>query len=144
MSHLDYGVFDCDTHCYEPRDAFTRYLPKDYLDRTLSAVRMADGLETILAGHRISTFNSESGMGFDMAYRPGSLKEMLKQMGSGNPEETYQPEPVRPEYQNRDARISLMEQQGVEKAVIFPSAMALSIENYIKDTPAAYANVHAL
>ena len=37
-----------------------------------------------------------------------------------------------------------MQQQGVEKAVIFPSAIALSIENYVKDTAAAYANVHAL
>ena len=26
MSQLGYGAFDCDTHIYEPRDAFTRYL----------------------------------------------------------------------------------------------------------------------
>ncbi len=65
-------------------------------------------------------------------------------MGSGNPDENYLPEPMRPEYQNREARLSLMERQGVEKAVIFPSAIALSVENYVKDTPAAFANVHAL
>ena len=29
---LDYGITDCDTHCYEPRDAFTRFLPKDVLE----------------------------------------------------------------------------------------------------------------
>ena len=23
----DVSLFDCDTHCSEPRDAFTRYLP---------------------------------------------------------------------------------------------------------------------
>src|SRR3954453_13951449 len=134
MSHLDYGVFDCDTHCYEPRDAFTRYLPKDYLDRTLSAVRMADGLETILAGHRIATFNSESGMGFDMAYRPGSLKEMLKQMGSGNPEETYEPEPIRPQYLERAPRLRLMQDHGVGRCVLFPAGMALAAEHYVNDT----------
>ena len=96
MTHLDYGIFDCDTHCYEPRDAFTRYLP-ERVPRSgrITPVRLANGTEAILAGRRIATFNSESGLGFDMAYRPGSLKEMLKQMGSGNPEETYEPEPMR-------------------------------------------------
>ena len=24
------NLFDCDTHCYEPRDAFTRYLPEEF------------------------------------------------------------------------------------------------------------------
>jgi hypothetical protein len=28
MTGLEYGLFDCDTHCYETRDSFTRYLPK--------------------------------------------------------------------------------------------------------------------
>ena len=28
MTGLEYGLFDCDTHCYEPRDAVTRYMPK--------------------------------------------------------------------------------------------------------------------
>jgi predicted TIM-barrel fold metal-dependent hydrolase len=144
MAGLPFGLFDCDTHCYEPRDAITRYMPKELHDQAVRPIRLPEGGETILAADRIAVFNSEQGLGFDLAYRPGSLKEMLKQMGSGNPDETYQPEPMRPEYQNRDVRLSLMQQQGVEKAVIFPSAMALSIENYVKDTAAAYANVHAL
>ena len=144
MAGLPFGLFDCDTHCYEPRDAVTRYMPKDMLDQAVRPIRLPEGGETILAADRIAVFNSEQGLGFDLAYRPGSLKEMLKQMGSGNPDETYEPEPMRPEYQNRDVRLSLMQQQGVEKAVIFPSAIALSIENYVKDTAAAYANVHAL
>jgi len=50
MSRLEYGIFDCDTHVYEPRDAFTRYLPEAYRDRTLSPVRMADGKEKITVG----------------------------------------------------------------------------------------------
>ncbi len=91
---LDYGIFDCDTHCYETRDAFTRYLPEEFRDRAITTVRGADGVEVILAGHRVATFNSEGGLGLDVAYRPGSLKEMLKQMGSGNPEESYEPQPM--------------------------------------------------
>ena len=98
-------IFDCDTHCYEPRDSFTRYLPKEMLDRAMTPVRNANGEDVILAGSRVARFNSEQGLGFELAYRPGSLKEMLKQMGSGNPDETYQPEPMRPAYLEREARI---------------------------------------
>lgn len=141
MSNLDYGIFDCDTHCYETRDAFTRYLTNDYLDRAIGPVRTVDGREVILAGHRIATFNSEQGGGFDLANRPGSLKEMLKQMASGNPDESYKPEPMRPEYLERSPRLSLLREQGVEKAVIFPAGMALAAEHYVQDTDALYANL---
>jgi predicted TIM-barrel fold metal-dependent hydrolase len=141
MSGLDYGIFDCDTHCYEPRDAFTRYLPEKFRDRAMAPVRLANGNEAILAGRRVATFNSESGLGFDMAYRPGTLKEMLKQMGSGNPEETYQPEPIRVEYLEREPRLRMIEAQGVERCVLFPAGMALAAEHYMVDTDALYANV---
>ena len=97
-------------------------------------MRLQDGTERILAADRIAVFNSEQGLGFDLAYRPGSLKEMLRQMSSGNPDETYQPEPMRPEYLDREARLKLMDVQGVERAVVFPSAMALSVENYVKNS----------
>src|SRR5438477_11525341 len=91
MTSLPYGLFDCDTHCYEPRDCFTRYLPKEWEEYAIRPV-VVDGVERILASDRIAVFNSEQGLGFDYAYRPGSLKEMLKQMTSGSPDETYEPE----------------------------------------------------
>ena len=97
----------------------------------------------ILAGHRIATFNSEAGLGFDLAYRPGSLKEMLKQMGSGNPDETYEPQPMRPEYLEREPRLAVMAEQNVERAVIFPAGMALAAEHYVDDTEALYANLRS-
>lgn len=143
MSALGYGIFDCDTHCYEPRDAFTRYLPEKFRDRAVTPVRNASGHEVILAGHRIATFNSEQGLGFDLAYRPGTLKEMLKQMSSGNPEETYQPEPMRSEYLERAPRLERMAEQGVDKAVLFPAGQALAAEHYVDDTDALYANLRS-
>ncbi len=73
MTGLEYGLFDCDTHCYETRDSFTRYLPKQWQQHAIAPVRLHDGTERILAADRIATFNSEQGLGFDLAYRPGSL-----------------------------------------------------------------------
>jgi predicted TIM-barrel fold metal-dependent hydrolase len=137
------GLFDCDTHCYEPRDAFTRYLPKEFADQAIAPVRKANGEEVILVGSRVAVFNSEQGLGFEMAYRPGSLKEMLKQMASGNPEETYQPEPIRPEFLERGPRLALMAAQGVEKCVLYPAGMALAAEHYCDSTPALYANLQS-
>jgi hypothetical protein len=56
---MDVGLFDCDQHCYETRDAFTRYLPKEFLDRAMTPVKNALGQDIILAGDRVATFNSE-------------------------------------------------------------------------------------
>jgi len=80
MERVDFGLFDCDTHCYETRDAFTRYLPEQFRDRAIAPVIDAAGHEVILAGKQIAVFNSEQGSGFDLANRPGYLKEMLRQM----------------------------------------------------------------
>src|ERR1700722_7831852 len=114
---LDGRLFDCDSHCYEPRDSSTRLPPKAYLDRAIPPFRDASGQEKILAAGRVMVMNSEQGVGFDTAYKPGSLKEMLHQMASGNPDETYQPEPMQPEYLERAAREKLMDLQGVERSV---------------------------
>src|SRR6266446_2300881 len=128
MNGLDYGLFDCDTHCYETRDSFTRHLPRQWMPYAIAPVRAHDGTERILASDRIAVFNSEQGLGFDLAYRPGSLKEMLRQMASGNPDETYEPMPMLPEFQERAARVALLAEQGVEGCVLYPSTMALSVE----------------
>ena len=115
---LDYGIFDCDTHCYETRDAFTRYLPKE-------VSRSSDHPGARRGRHRGDPrgppgrhLQQRSGVWvFDLAYRPGSLKEMLKQMGSGNPDES----PTSRSRCNRNssngsARLEVMAEQNVERA----------------------------
>jgi predicted TIM-barrel fold metal-dependent hydrolase len=141
MSTISRGAFDCDTHIYEPRDAMTRYLPKQYLERSIRPIPNAGGNDVVLAGSRIATFTSEEGIGFDYAYRPGSLREMLKMMASGNPDARYQPEPMRSEYVEREPRLKLLDVQGVSRCVLFPGALALSAEHYVTDTDALYANL---
>ncbi|TMK66171.1 MAG: amidohydrolase [Actinobacteria bacterium] len=123
------------------RDACTRYLPEEYLDRAITTVKDADGKDVVLAGRRIATFNSEQGMGFDYAYRPGSLSQMLKEMASGDPDARYEPEPMREEYVDRAARLKLLDAQGVARCVLYPGALALSAEGYVADTDALYANL---
>ena len=52
----------------------TSYLPKKFLDRSIRPIANADGKDVVMAGDRLATFNSEEGIGFDFAYRPGSLR----------------------------------------------------------------------
>jgi predicted TIM-barrel fold metal-dependent hydrolase len=141
MSAIADGVFDCDTHIYEARDAVTRYLPEEYRDRAIRPVKNENDQDVVFAGERLATFTSEDGLGFDHAYRPGSLRQMLKEMGSGNPESRYQPEPMRPEYIEREPRLRLLDEQGVARCVLFPGSLALSGEHYVDDTDALYANL---
>jgi predicted TIM-barrel fold metal-dependent hydrolase len=141
MSAIADGFFDCDTHIYEERDAVTRYLPEEYRDRAIRAVKNENDQDVVFAGERLATFTSEEGLGFDYAYRPGSLRQMLKEMGSGSPEGRYQPEPMRPEYVQREPRLALLDEQGVSRCVLFPGSLALSGEHYVDDTDALYANL---
>jgi predicted TIM-barrel fold metal-dependent hydrolase len=135
------GYFDCDNHCYEPRDAFTRHLPEEYRDRAITTVHTADGREMILAGGRIAKFTSEAGLCFELADRPGSLHEMLREMASGDPSPNYRQDPMQPEFVEREARLRFLESQGVDRCVIYPGSLALSAEEYIDDTDALYANL---
>jgi predicted TIM-barrel fold metal-dependent hydrolase len=121
----------------------TRYLPDRFLDRSIRPIANARGKDVVLAGSRIATFNSEEGMGFDFAYRPGSLRQMLKEMASGNPDTQYQAEPMRDEYVQREPRLALLDRQEVARCVVFPGALALSAEHYVTDTEALYASLSA-
>ena len=114
-------MIDCDNHCYEARDSFTRYLPAEYLDQAVTTVVRADGSEAVIAGDRVAVFNTEPGGRYERAPRPGSLKEMLRQMATADPDDAYHLEAMRPEYVDRDARLRLMDTQGVDKAIIYPA-----------------------
>jgi predicted TIM-barrel fold metal-dependent hydrolase len=141
MTVPEYRYFDCDNHCYEPRDAFTRYLPSDYLDRAITTVTQADGTEMILAGRRIAKFTSEAGLCFETADTPGSLHQMLRDMASGDPSPAYRQDPMQPEFVEREARLRFLESQNVDRCVIYPGSLALSAEEYVQDTDALYANL---
>lgn len=134
-------IFDCDQHMYETRDTFTRHLPEEFLGRAITTTKLANGREVVLAGDRVVVALEPE---FDEAYKPGSLKEMLKSMASGNPEETYAFEPMAESYQNKAARLREMDQQGIDGTIMYPGGWSLMAEEYVSDTEALYANLHSL
>ena len=141
ISVLDYGLYDADNHYYEPRDCFTRYLEPEFRDRAVVAVTDDDGRERVMVGSTPFTFLEAPFR--DQWARPGSLREMLKAMSSGTFVESDVVVPVDSAYVDRDARLALMDAQGVDAALIFPT-VAVCVEHFMKDDPdQLYANFHA-
>jgi predicted TIM-barrel fold metal-dependent hydrolase len=134
-------IFDADNHYYEPQDCFTRFMPANQMDDAIRVVE-GDGGSRVVIGDRPFTFLKEPFS--EVHTKPGSLREMLRNMKAGLPiEENDAIENVQPEYRERGPRLALMDEQGVDAMVLFPT-VAVCVEHFMKDNPArTYANVHA-
>jgi predicted TIM-barrel fold metal-dependent hydrolase len=143
-SRLGYGIFDADNHYYEPRDAFTRHLEPRFREKAVRVRRDAIGAESIWVGQRRFTFLSDLELNFETTVRPGSLRELLRTLTHEQPADADPVQiPMPAAFVNRDARLRLMDEQGVDTALLFPS-MAVCVEHFMKDdTPQTYANLRA-
>ena len=130
-------IFDFDNHYYEAEDAFTRHQDKALRSR---GVRWAeiDGRRRLLIGGRVNSYVANPT--FDPVAKPGSLFEWYR----GNPErktivEAFgELEPIRPEYRDRDARLAVMDEQGVAGTMLFPT-LGVGVEDALRDDPEAAA-----
>jgi predicted TIM-barrel fold metal-dependent hydrolase len=140
MAQLGYRLFDADNHYYETRDCFTRHLPARLAERAIRVVPDAEGRDHIFVGERPFTFLEN--WSFRHANKPGALRELLRRKDYRD-ENGALAEPIRPEYQNRDARLALMDAQGLEASFLFPT-LAVCVEHFMKDDPEQlYGNLHA-
>ena len=139
---LDFLLFDADNRCYEPRDSFTRHIEPTLAHRAVHQATDGDGNELLMVGDHPVRFLDGHGELYDLVGRPGSLKEMLKAMKTGDVDEAYQWEPVRREYLEPEARLAQMDEQGVEGCLLFPS-VAVVVEEHMRDAEQLYANFHA-
>src|SRR6201992_181745 len=144
MTALDYRAIDVDNHYYEPLDSFTRHLPKEFKRRGVQMVQ--DGKRTwAVIGERVNHFIPN--VTFDPIIEPGCLDVLFR----GEIPEGVDPASLmkvdrlgtHPEYQNRDARVTVMNKQGLETVFMLPT-FACGVEEALKhDTDATMASVHA-
>jgi predicted TIM-barrel fold metal-dependent hydrolase len=140
---LDYPVFDADNHLYETREAFTRHLP----DRYRKAVDYVDvrGRTKIVIRGQISDYIPNPT--FEVVARPGAMEEYFR---IGNPEGKNRREifgePLRaPEaFREPAARIALMDEQGLDRALMFPTLASLLEERMRDDPELIHAVIHSL
>jgi len=144
MARPTFALFDGDNHYYEPRDAFTRHLEPRYRDKAVRVVRRSDGSEEIRIGDRAFTFLDDMELNFDTTLRPGSLREFLRTLAHERPADADDVHvPVDPAFVNRDARLALMDRQGIESIFLFPT-LGVCVEHFMKDDPEqTYANLRA-
>ena len=136
MAQLDYQAFDADNHYYEAEDAFTRHIDPKMARR---AMQWADvgGRKSLLVGGKVNRFIPNPT--FDPVAKPGCLDDYFR---GRNPEgksirEIFGDlEPINPAYRNRDARLAVMDTQGLEATFMFPT-LGVGMEESLIHDPAA-------
>jgi predicted TIM-barrel fold metal-dependent hydrolase len=143
MNTHDYEIFDADNHLYETRDALTKFLPDRYR-RAIDYVDVRGRTKIVIRG-RISEYIPNPT--FDVVARPGAMEDYFRR---GNPEgkdrRAIFGEPMRaiPAFREPKARLELMDEQGLDRALMFPTLASL-VEERMKDDPEMiHGVVHAL
>ena len=127
-------LFDADNHYYESRDAFTRHIDPAYRSRAVRPVRYEDGSEQILVGDRVFTYMAPQ---YDRTLAPGALRERLRAIAGGEVGRVFddrQIHEIPTAYTNRDERLALMNDQGLDACLMFPT-LAVCVEHFMKDDP---------
>jgi predicted TIM-barrel fold metal-dependent hydrolase len=135
MHAVDSPVFDADNHYYEALDAFTRHLDPADGPRVIQWVDIG-GRQYHALGGQVSravtnpTFNPVSPAGSLVDYFRGNPNGLspLELLGT--------PEPIRAEYRDRDARLAVMDAQGLSKIWLFPT-LGMVYEDGLKHDPGA-------
>jgi len=130
-------LFDADNHYYETRDCFTRHIEPRFRD---CAIRVEPD-DRVFVGDRPFTFLENPF--FETTVKPGSLREMLRNLGGNDADAVDFREPIQPWYLDRDARLSKMDEQGLESVLLFPT-LGVCLEHFMKDdVEQTYANLQA-
>jgi predicted TIM-barrel fold metal-dependent hydrolase len=140
---LDFPVFDVDNHLYETTDAFTRHLPPEY-EGLIKYVDVA-GRTKIAVRNVISDYIPNPT--FEVVAAPGAQEEYFK---VGNPDGKSRREimgkPMRaiPAFRDPDARLKMMDELGLDRALMWPTLASLLEERLSDDPVATHVVIHAL
>jgi hypothetical protein len=136
MADLDFAIFDADNHYYEAEDAFTRHIDPRMAKRAVQWGQV-DGRKTLLVGGKINRFIPNPT--FDPVAKPGCLDQFYRghnPKGLSMRELFGQLEPIRRAYRDRDERLSVLDEQGIERAFLFPT-LGVGMEEALRQDPEA-------
>ena len=117
---LGFKVFDADNHYYEALDAFTRHVPTAMQPRCVQWSEI-EGRKHHVVGGRVS--RAVTNATFNPIAKAGAMHEYFR----GNPnnrnplEMLAEREPIPAAYRNRDARVAVQDEQGLEACWLFPT-----------------------
>jgi predicted TIM-barrel fold metal-dependent hydrolase len=140
---IDCPVFDADNHLYETKEALTKYLPDQYRG-VIDYVEVRGRTKIVVRG-QISNYIPNPT--FDVVARPGAMEEYFR---VGNPEGKDRRqifgEPMRsiPAFRDPAARLELLDEQGIDRTLMFPTLASLVEERMRDDPELIHVVVHAL
>ena len=136
---VGYTTFDADNHYYEAEDAYTRHMDPAMAKRAMQWAYI-NGRRRLLVGGKVNRFIPNPL--FDPVAKPGSLDEYFR---GRNPDAKDMRalfgdlEPIRPEYRDHDARLAVMDRQGLDGCLLFPTLGVGMEESLAEDPPALVA-----
>jgi predicted TIM-barrel fold metal-dependent hydrolase len=140
---LDFPVFDADNHMYETPEAFTKFLPARY-EGLIQYVEVKGRTKIAIKG-RISEYIPNPT--FEVVAAPGAQEQYFK---VGNPEGKSRREilgqPMRalPGFREPEPRLKLMDELGVDRALMWPTLASLLEERLRDDPVATHEVIHSL
>jgi predicted TIM-barrel fold metal-dependent hydrolase len=145
---LPFPVFDADNHMYETQDAFTRYLPPEHA-HVIRYVQI-DGRTKIAIKNKISEYIPNPT--FNVVAPPGAqelefrLKNPSSKTKPGDIEVAPPPKYVKaiPAYFSPEPRLKLLDELGIDRALMWPTLASLLEERLSDDPRATHAVIHAL
>jgi predicted TIM-barrel fold metal-dependent hydrolase len=140
---LSIPVFDADNHLYETEESMTKFLPPRYK----GAVDYVEvrGRKKIVVKGQISNYIPNPT--FDVVARPGAMEEYFR---IGNPDgkdrRAIFGEPMRaiPAFRDPVERVKLMDEQGLDRTLMFPTLASLIEERMRDDPELTHVVIHAL
>ncbi len=140
---IDFPIFDADNHFYETTDSFTKFLPAEY--QGLIKYVQVNGRDKLAVRNVISDYIPNPT--FKVVARPGAQEDYFK---NGNPEGKSRREILGKPISAPDAffepgaRLKLMDEQGVDRSLMWPTLASVLEERLPDDPEATHAVVHAL
>ncbi len=142
MHDLGYPVYDADNHFYETEDSFTRHLPRKYA-KDVQYVEVKGRKKLALCGHFSEYIPNPT---FEVVARPGSHEAWFRAQNSEGKtlrELTGPPERCRDEYRDPEKRLALMDEQGIQATVLFPTLASAIEERTQHDHELLYATMRS-
>ena len=139
-------IFDADTHYFEPSDLFERYIEPQYRHLAVRSQQTEDG-PIVMAGDKVHTYMKD--YAWDRTVKPGALGDYIREQSFSTAaafsEEMDNVVRVEDRWvSDRDARVRLLDEQGVEGCLLFPT-LSVTIEHPFRNDPiGTYANLRAL
>ncbi len=136
-------IFDADNHMYETKEALTKFLPERY-KRAIQYVEIAGRTKILVKGQLSEYIPNPT---FEVVARPGAEEDFYRK---GNPEGKTRREifgePIRsiPAFREPAPRLELMDEQGLERTLMFPTLASLVEERMRDDPDTTHVVIHAL